>query len=489
VGTTEAVTWSAILLFGAGLLPAATLFGLRPVTFSVAPLGGAVLAGLAAAACLGIGGSTRNWFVVLAGGVNVLAAATGLRSASWRPWRRPPGAPLGAVPAAVAGLLLLAATVFSVVALRAPSIGFDARTIWMLHAAWFAAGHHVALAALGNRALPFAHSTYPPLVGGAVALGWVVTGNHSYAVGVALIAVLNACALFSAAWALVEVGGLCGRPAGAERATRSPSWSVGLGLVVAVLLVFVAAGVFGPFMTNGYADPLWATSAVGAVIFGLMLPTSTSNLGVAALLVACAGLTKSEGTATAVVIVVLIGLRLGAHRYAERRAFPAGVAVGTVLGIAFLAAWPILCHFLHAAPNVANLGTNVNGRAGRARLTFTTMAAHLHVVPLALAVAVVGAATLRRRRRRAALGNDLFAWAALAVGALLVGVAYVSGPGNVTLWLDTSAHRTTFFPALVGWWVIGVWAVLAASALAGSREGSSGSALDARRGVVLHHRT
>ena len=102
--------------------------------------------------------------------------------------------------------VVLAATAWSLVALRAPTVGFDARTIWMVHAVWFADGHQAALAALRNQAIPFAHPSYPPLVGGSVAVSWLVTGDHDYRLGVVIVALLDAGALAAAAWVAVEVG-------------------------------------------------------------------------------------------------------------------------------------------------------------------------------------------------------------------------------------------------------------------------------------------
>jgi hypothetical protein len=136
----------------------------------------------------------------------------------------------------------------------------------------------------------------------------------------------------------------------------------------------------------------------------------------------------------------------------------------------------VLCHLLGAAPNVETIGTNSASDATRAHLTYSAMAAHLDVLVPALAVALVGAVCLRRARRRATLGDDAWTWAALVAGVAVVAGAYVFGPGIVQYWLATSVHRTTFFPALLGWWVIGVWAVVAASALVTPQK-SAGSPL------------
>jgi hypothetical protein len=480
MSTVAAVLAAMALLVGVGILPVAALIGRRPVILPLAPLAGAVMAAIAVAACLWFGGGVLGWFVGIAVTLNLVALARWRVTTERPPWRRDPEPGMARGTAWAGAIGLLAAVGFSLSALHAPSIGFDARTIWMLHAVWYSAGHSVSVAALKNPALPFAHASYPPLVGGTVAVSWLATGNHSYTLGVDLVALLNACAVLSAAWVVVEVGGQATRQTGAisSGTTGVSGTSVGaraaraaraapelVGVLVAVVLVLVTAGVAGTFATNGYADLLWAASAVGAVGFGLVLPLNRANLATAALLLLVAGLTKNEGTATAVAIVVLVAARVGVQQYLVRRKIPLGAVIGGVLGILALSAWALLCRLIGAAPNVETIGKNAASDATRAHLTYTSMAAHLHVLVLAAAVALVGAAWLRRSRRRVGLGSDLWTWAALVAGVAIVAGVYVFGPGVVQLWLVTSVHRTTFFPALLGWWVIGVWAVVATSAL------------------------
>ena len=60
---------------------------------------------------------------------------------------------------------------------------------------------------------------------------------------------------------------------------------------------------------DGYADLLWAAAAVGAIIWGLVLPRSTQTLVIAWICAAVASLTKNEGLTTALVVLVLIALR------------------------------------------------------------------------------------------------------------------------------------------------------------------------------------
>ncbi len=534
MSTPAAAVLAMVVLATAGSLPVVALVGLRPVSALVAPLAGAVLAALAALACLVFGGPVVVWFVLLGSlaGVGVLFLwrfRPEAQPEAWRPAALSAASPAGRldrlIPWLGAGGVTAAAAV-SLVALRAPSIGFDARTIWLLHGRWFAAGHNVALPALRNPALPFAHASYPPLIGGAVAVSWLVTGNRSDELGVVVIALLNAFAVMAAAWAAVEIGRRCGRRVAAHHAHHGTRARRGrleapavAGVVVATLLVLVAFGVAGPFATDGYADLLWAACATGAVAFGLVLSGRGPDLAVAVVLVAVAGLTKNEGTATAMVIVALIAgraarsARLGRPGEAPWRPVVAGAA-----GLAALGVWPLLMVVLGAARNVAVPGARQGDDWSRTVATYDAMAPHLGVLAVALPLAVVAGLVLRRARRAVGVGHDAWAWAALAAGLVLVAGVYVTGAGNAAFWLATSVHRTTVFPALCAWWIIGTWAIvgtsqgavpLAAPPPAARRtappvaEGpaptetgagrpepvavGAGAALDEQHGAVLHH--
>jgi hypothetical protein len=510
MGTAGGAVVAMVVLAAAGALPAATLVGMGWLTVPAAPLAGAVLAAASAAGCLAVGGPLLGWFVGLA----IVAAAGTV--AVWRRWpaaipfRRRRGAgdgrvggrPAGHRAAGAAGaVVVLVATAWSLVALRAPTVGFDARTIWMLHGVWFLDGHQVALAALRSHAIPFAHASYPPLVGGSVAVSWLVTGDHGYGLGVVMVALLDACALAAAAWVAVEVGRRVGAAlaadvgrgaGGGHAARRRPAVAYTAGVVVAGLLVLAAAGVVGPFATNGYADPLWALAAVGAVGFGLVLPGRGRDLGAAVLLLAVAGLTKDEGIVTAMAIVVLIALRGARGSWVARPGtLPWRPIVAGAAGVVALAAWPGLVKLLGATADVTITGPRQGDDLSRAHQTADAMAAHLHVLLLALPVAVVGGLLLRRARRAAGVGNDGWAWASLAAGIVIVAAAYVTGGGDVGFWLATSVHRTTFFPALVGWWIVGTWAVVGMAPGAAGRPGRSSQPsrrpLDGDPGGVLHH--
>jgi hypothetical protein len=357
--------------------------------------------------------------------------------------------------------------------------------------------------------LLIAHSSYPPLVSAAVAVSWQVSGVHGDRLGVVVVALLNACAAIALGWVLVEAG----REA-ARRTEHGPRRAIALvaGVTSGALLVLAAFGVVGPFSTNGYADPLWSFAAAAAVGYGLLLPFDVRHVGAASVLVLVAGLTKEEGVATAMALVVLLVLRSLAHvpwdapdarrhelsngwvRERTRSARRAVVVRRECLayglaGLAFLAAWPVLARLLHAPPDVNTSGARVGTFWYRIHLTVDWMVPHLHVLSLSVPIAVLGALLLRVERRATGLANDAWAWAGLATGLFVVGWAYASGPGDTAYWLLTSVHRTTMFAAVTAWLIVGGWVIAATGAApraaADEREGAEVVRLPVRAGVAL----
>jgi hypothetical protein len=63
------------------------------------------------------------------------------------------------------------------------------------------------------------------------------------------------------------------------------------------------------------------------------------------------------------------------------------------------------------------------------------------------------------------MANDWWAWAGLACGLLVVGGAYVTSTAAIEVWLVGTVDRVTEFPALAGWWIVAMWAVVASGAL------------------------
>lgn len=495
------VAVSLVLLAAAGLLPALALVGVRPVVVVLAPLAGAVVAAVAAVSSLVVAGGLIPWFVLWA------AAAAGVAVGWWwvRPGRRPDRttwswwSALWLVP-------VVAATAWSVRSLRLVTIGFDARGLWLLHGAWFAGGHHVARAAISDPVLAFAHPNYPPLVGAAVAVGWAVTGAAPGSAaalrdGQIVVGVLNACALVAVGSVFVEV-------TVARRRAVDGDGALGVvpglaSLVGALVCVALAAGA-GPYLVDGYADPLWVLAAVGAVAFGLVLPLSGPTLGTAALLVAVAGLTKLEGILTGEVLVVLVALRYGLGDGGEdgvdgARGRWTRAAAGGVAGCLALAVWPVVARLLHADPDDDASGHRYGTVGARWHASVSAMVPHLHVVPVAAVVALVGSLTLRRVRGTGSpggLAGDVWLWTVLVWNLVAIAGTYALGTAPITVWLATSVDRTTTFAPGLALVSVGVWVVLGLVQLldtepSGPVDPGVGTgppvSLDADAPDVLHH--
>lgn len=473
MSTLDASLVAVLVLGAAGALPVVALVGCRWPAVPMAPLAGAVLAAAAGGCCLVVAGTTLAWFAGLSSLAALgSAAAIAARRRRTRPARPPtpdrhrlPRADRAAGAAGAAGfVVVLVAVAWGLRLLRVPSTGFDAQDIWLLRASWFAAGHARVLADFRNRTLVIAQAPYPPLVSATVATAWQVTGLHTDRLGVVVVAVLNACAVAAAALAVVEAGRVASRTSRAGRAVPLVT-----GVVAAGLFVLATYGVLGPFSANGYADPLWAAAAAGAIGFGLLLPWERGNVSAAAILLAVAGLTKDEGTATAVAIVGLLVARavLGRWREGSRRPLASRLRAAArpvlagIAGVVGLGAWSVVVRVVHTAPTGNTDGRLVGTYASRARLTVHWMAPHLHVLLLAAPLALAAGLLLAGVRRRAGLGNDLWLWLGLLAGLAAVGLAYVTGPGDTEVRLLTSVHRTTMFPAVAAWLIVAAWVVVA----------------------------
>lgn len=503
MSTVLATIAAVAALSAAGVVPVVGTVGLRWFAVPLTPLAGAVLAAVAANASLSFGGPLLTWFVVLAALSAVSVFSVWVLHPDRGPWGRERPAPMPGrrrhrMVGIVGFLGVVAACAWSLRGLRTPTVGFDARALWVMRPGWFLQSHAQLLIDMRTPGLVLTQSSYPPLVSAVVAVAWRVTGIHTARLGVTTMAVVNACALTAAALALVE----CGRGAAARLATgggadpvrgahragagagmvRPPWGPMVAGVVAAVLLVPVAAGITEPFLTNGYADPIWSLAAVGAVAYGLQVRSDRSTRAAAAVLILVAGLSKNEGLLTAVALVVLVAARsIGPDGIAggwsgwrrgwrddrpatvRRWAVPLGVAAAE---LAVLAWWPLLMHGIGARGASTSFTTSTD-TASRTSAVVHGMSPYLHVLVLAVPLAVVGGLGLRAVRRRAGVGNDLWAWLALAVGLVAVGGALVTGSGAILPWIRSTVHRITEYPVLQGWWIIAVWAVVAAAAVGG----------------------
>jgi len=491
VSTPAATVVAILVLAAAGVVPVAVAVGPRWVVVPLAPLGGALLAALAATASLSVGAPLLAWFVGLAAGAAVVAVVHTVRSGPgpWAVARRQRGPwDRHRVAGLVGFVVVVAACAWSLRGLRSPTVGFDARALWVMRPGWFLQSHAQLLVDLRTRGLVLTQSAYPPLVSAATAVAWRVTGVHTARLGVTTVALLNTCALAAAALALVE----CGRSAAdrlarpvdgideidevdpvdgvVDGADRKAPWApMVVGVVAAGLVVAVAAGVCEPFLTNGYADPIWSLAAVGAAAYGLQSTDDRANRAATVVLVLVAGLSKNEGLVTALALVALVAARSigvpGIRGDRRRWRVPLGVAAAEV---AVLAWWPLAMHAI-GARGASSTFTTSNGAGSRMSAVVHGMSPYLHVLVLAVPLSVVGGLVLSAVRRRAGVGNDLWAWLALAVGLLAVGGALVTGTGAIVPWIRSTVHRITEYPILQAWWIVAVWAVVASSGIATGR--------------------
>ena len=162
---------SLVVLGGAGAVPVITIVGARWRALLLAPLAGAVLTAFAGACTLAIVGAIVPWFAALAVAAALASLAIGRRFPRVRLSRR--REPVSIRRAGWAGAaLVLAATAWSLRPLRVPSVGWDARAIWLLRASWFAGGHTFLSASFRDPTELLAHACYLPLISSAVAVSW-----------------------------------------------------------------------------------------------------------------------------------------------------------------------------------------------------------------------------------------------------------------------------------------------------------------------------
>ena len=147
--TTPAAIVAMVVLSAAGLLPAVALVGRRVISVPLCPLAGSVIAALAATGFTALGGTFLAWFVavaaVAAGRRRLLGAAA--RSPSLAPTHPGGGGRRPVVPAvmAVGALVVLGTCIWSLRGLATPTVGFDARAVWLIRAGWFLQSHHQIL--------------------------------------------------------------------------------------------------------------------------------------------------------------------------------------------------------------------------------------------------------------------------------------------------------------------------------------------------------
>ena len=299
--------------------------------------------------------------------------------------------------------------------------GWDGNSIWLTHALMVYGGHHELLTGLRNVAYQFSNPDYPPLVPAAGALAFKLYGLGNLHLAVDMTVLVTACGLGAVAMGIVAVSDVAAAGSGARWPVRIVAIAAGGAICV------VGFAVAGTFAVEGYTDLVWSAFAVGAVIWGLVLPRGPRALAVAWICAAAASLTKNEGLTTALIIIVAIALRYRpfsmpgpmARRWAERAVF---VLLPALPGLAYAGTMRLLgvhdAFFTTGSPE---------SRLTRAWATVVGMAGYLHVVPLALAVLLAGCWFLRADRQRAGLANPLWLWICCVGSLAIIFVTYVFG--------------------------------------------------------------
>jgi hypothetical protein len=449
-----------------GFLPALAAAGRAPVTVFLAPLIGAVMAGVAAEFELGAGGSLITWYAVVAVIVNVAVAALWLAGKRFRERADPP-----AGRSIITLAVLLCALIIPLYALKARMIGWDANSIWLTHALMVSGGHHALVTGLKNPVYSFSNPDYPPLVPAAGGLAFALFGFGDLHVAPATTVLLNACALGVVGTGIAAVG------SSGRQVTR-------IAAVVAGGAVCLAGfAVSGGYGVDGYTDLLWAAAAAAAVIWGLVLPPGTQSLVIAWICVAVASLTKNEGLATGLALLVLITLRyrpLTLSWVRRLRVHPEGGGFPAVTASAATREWARCAAFVlvPALPGLAwaglirlfGIGDNFfkspsnESLVTRAHATVDGMAAHLAVAPVAAAVLVVGCYLLRQDRERGRFGNPAWLWLACLASLVIIFATYLFGGYEIYGWLGASVNRTTIFAQLLLYAELAIWLVIALDA-------------------------
>jgi hypothetical protein len=445
-----------------GLLPALILARRSPVVVFLAPLIGAAMAAVATEFELKVAGSLVLWYVVVAIIVNAASVAWWFARGRQRD-ASPPAPEWVLLTAVAAGAALLV----PLIGLRARVFGWDAEQIWLTHAMMVSGGHHELLSSLTNHSYWSGNPDYPPLVPAAGALAFAFYGLGNLHIAVDMTVLLNACAVGVVAVGIATVA-----------STGRIVAKIG-GIAAGCAICVVAFAVSGIYGLNGYADLLWAAAAVGAIVWGLVLPRSPRALTIAWVCAVVASLTKNEGLTTSLVVLALIALRYASAalpllarvpvpeasdatgtaarwiRYAIR--FAVLVIVPAVPGLA----WEALMRSIGLHDRFFSATATGESRSVRVSATLHGMGAHLAVAPVAALALLVGCLFFGRERKRAGLGNPVWLWLSCLASLAIVFYTYVAGSLEIHSWLASSVIRTTIFAQLVLYTELALWLVIA----------------------------
>jgi hypothetical protein len=430
---------AAVLLVAAGY-PLAFLLTRRILLAGlIAPLVFGTTAAIAVVGMLATGGSFRLW---LAG---VLVAQWVL--VAWRLRRPGTALPYGSWADVLCYVLPLVPPALAVLA---PPVQWDAHSIWWTHAAYFVQGGAFARQDMSAFTYQFSHTDYPPLSSAAVAASWSVMPGYSFAVAQVTSTVLNLSAIGMLGYAVRSVTGRA--PAAVSRLA---------GVVVAL-----AAWGTAPYgVAGGYSDQLWAAALVGSAALLLLGDRPLTRPAVPVLLLTVAALTKNEAMTPVLVVALLVTLR---ERRNLRLAWPVWPPVFVGAG------WMLFARALGASSDVSPHSGLIGLLSGERRVldrvppTVQSMLSTGNVlIVAAVAVALVGRATLRRQRQALGIGSDLWLWSIAVVYAASLTLVYVSSHIGLQWYLSTSIDRVMVPVELLACLSAACWGV---SAVAGLRD-------------------
>lgn len=434
--TLVATCAAVLLLAAAGWLPTIVLVGRRPISLVTAPVTGAVMAGVSGSLAVVL----HLWLLPV---VAVLAAVVNLSCLVLLRRTAPPAS--GAPNEGLAVAWSAGAMAFALVALRAPTLGHDARSIWLLHARLFGEpGRYADAMALAP--YDFSHMDYPLLVPATVGAVWASIGESTHRVGQLVIALLGACSIAALATSVAAV-----------RPTRTGNLARHLAPAVAAAVALACAGTARGGLSDGLADALVAATAATATLRALVLPLSRSNAGLAAIFLAAAATTKNEGAVAAGIITVLYVGRVLRSRTDSRLAWV------TVAGLV-----PALLWFPIAVALGARLGSSGNFRgspgypgAALDRLGHTLDAMWNEIWPWQLVVLltiILVVATLSRAPGLPWRPSVLACTVVTGYLAFMV-FGFVVGDFEIRSWLESTGGRVTTYVRMVALAELGVLAI------------------------------
>lgn len=465
------VTGVAVLVV-VGALPAWRLVGSRPLAVFLAPCLGALVAGLSAVVAV-VAGDLLRWFVAVAAAINAAALSSAVAPRDRREQGRV-GPPWSRLSAAVVTIVMVGTVVTAVVGVAtAPGHrGAGGRTSWMAMAGVLTGGHGSVHQAVTASSAAGARLLASPLASGAVSITWLLTRHRDPGAGDVVVAALTAAVVGVAACAMTELARSISHGLDPRSTSRPRARTVQLaGLVAAAGWALAAFGALvesGGQVDDSTVTLLWASAAVGAVAFGLVLSSDRWRLRTVVVLGAVSTLAAPAGGIAAAVVALLVTLRrvVSARRRGAGTGWWADALGGTVAVVSTLA-WPVAAVAVGAVPVRF---ASVSAADLQQRLSSTWAILQPHLVPVAIAFGVAIGATMLLRRQRAAreLGSDVGSVVVGAASMAAVLVAWAWPAPVLAPWRVAAVPASVIFPLLLASLSMATWMVLGTAVAAGT---------------------